>query len=77
MSRAEGVVDVDLGEIGQLLGELGGVLFFLGVPAHVLEQHDVAGLHAVDQGLDLVTDDVGSELDLAAEKLGEALGHGG
>ena len=44
MRGAEGVVDVDLAEGGEFLGELGVVLFFFGVEAQVLKQQDLTGL---------------------------------
>ena len=46
MRRAEGVVDVDVAQRGELLRELGIVLLFLGVEAQILEQQHFAGLRA-------------------------------
>ncbi len=43
-ARAEGVVDVDIGQRGQRLGEGRIVGFFLGVEAQVFQQQHLAGL---------------------------------
>jgi len=40
---AEGVVDIDFAELGELLAEGGVVLLFLGVIAEVFKQQDLAG----------------------------------
>ena len=48
MRRAKGVIDVDISEFGQLLGEFRVVLLFFGVIANVLEQDDIAGLEGVN-----------------------------
>ena len=42
MGGAEGVVDVELGELGELLGKILVVLFFFGVEAEILEQQCLA-----------------------------------
>ena len=47
---AEGVVDVDVAELGQLLGEVGIVLFFFLVKAEVFQQQDFA-VRSVGGGL--------------------------
>src|ERR1019366_4385658 len=44
MGGAEGVVDVELGKLGKLLGKVFVVLFFFGVEAKVLEQQRLAFL---------------------------------
>jgi hypothetical protein len=43
VGAAEGVVDVDVAEDGELLGEVGVVGFFFGVEAEVFEQQGLAG----------------------------------
>ena len=64
---AEGVVDVDVAEGGEFLGEGGIVLFLLGVEAQILEEEDFAGggLHGFDFGADAI----GRHFDGAAEQL--------
>ncbi len=52
MRGAEGVVHPDVGQTGQLLGELLVALLFFRVEAEVLEHHHVARLHLLDRGLD-------------------------
>jgi hypothetical protein len=39
VSRTEGVVDIEVGQRGELLGELGGVLRLARIEAGVLEEH--------------------------------------
>ena len=48
MGRAEGIVDVDVGHLGQRLGEIRIVGLLLGVEAQVLEQEQVPGPQLVD-----------------------------
>ena len=74
--RAEGVVDVDVAQRRQLLGEPGVVAGLLRVEAEVLEQQDVAG---PERGRGLRgrgADAVVRGRDGAAEQLGEARRHG-
>ena len=47
--RAEGVVDVDVGERRELPREAAVVLLLFGVEAQVLEQHHAAGLGLLDR----------------------------
>ncbi len=55
---AEGIIDVDVAESGEVPGE-GWVIFgFARVEADVLQHHDVAVLHGLDGGLDRGTDAV-------------------
>ena len=76
VSRAEGVVDVDVAERRQLLGEAGIVAGLLRVEAEVLEQEDVprakGGRRLRGRGADAVV----RGRDRAAEQLGEARRHG-
>jgi len=64
---AEGVVDVDVGQRGELARERLVVLLLALVEAAVLEQHDLAGLH-VD-----AVDPVRDQRHLAAQQLAQAL----
>ena len=65
---AERVVDVDVGERGERLGELGVVGLLAGVEAHVLEHQDLAVDHALDRLLGLRPDGLGDEDDVAADQ---------
>ncbi len=42
MRGSEGVIDVDVAEVSELLGETSVVCFFPGMEAQVLEQQDAA-----------------------------------
>ena len=75
MSSAERVVDVEVGEGGESLGEGGVVRLLPRLPAGVLEQQDIAGAELAGAGLDAVTDDVRGERDLDAEQLPEPSRH--
>ena len=75
MGGAEGVVDVDLGQGRELIGEGGIVLLLPGMEAEVLEQDDLAGVHVADQLLDLRADAVAGEADRLAEQRDQLLGH--
>ena len=61
MGGAEGVVDVDLGQRGQRLGEGWIVGFFLGVEAQVFKQQHLAGFELAGQLSGYFADAVGSE----------------
>ena len=64
MGAAEGVVDVDVAEAGELLGEAGIVGLFFGMEAEVLEQQRLAGFELAGHlGGDLA-DAVGGEGDI-------------
>ena len=76
MGGAEGVVDVDIGQVRQLLGKGGVVLFLFLMEADVLQQHGLSLLQGGGQGLGALAHHVGGQLDLLAQQLGEALGHG-
>src|SRR5208282_812932 len=64
MGRAEGVVDVELGERGQLPGEILVVLFFLGVEAQVFEQQRLALLELKSHFFGFGTDALGAETNI-------------
>ena len=72
MRRAERVVDVDVGERGQLLAEGGVVLLLALVEAQVLEQQHVAVAQRGRLGLGILAHRVAREHDRLAEKLGKA-----
>ena len=76
MGRAKGVVDVDLSQGGQFAAEIRVVLGLAGMEAQVFKQQDIAGLESLGHGLDLGTDTVRGELDLASQEFGQAFGHG-
>ncbi len=71
----EGVVDVDVAELGQLLGEGRVVLLLALVVAQVLQQQHAAGLQRLDRGLGVGTHAVVGERDVLAEQLGQRLDH--
>ncbi len=61
MGGAEGVVDVEVAEGGELFGELGVVCFFAGVEAEVLEEKGLAGLELGGELGGELADAVGGE----------------
>ncbi len=64
MGAAEGVVDVDVAEGGELLRELGIVGFFFGVEAEVFQQQDLAGFKLAGKFFGDVADAVGGKGDV-------------
>ena len=64
----EGVVDVDVAELGQRGDERGIVLLLARVEAGVFEQQDVAGLHRGDRGFGRGADAVLGEGDRPARR---------
>ena len=68
MGGAEGVVDIDVGQRGELAGQRFVVLLLALVQAAVLEQHDLARLH-----FDAI-DPVGDQRHFAAEQFAQARG---
>ena len=77
MRGAESVVDINVRQRRQRLGEFGIVLGFFLVEADVFDNHDLARLESRRHGVGLFPDDVGGELDLAVHQLGQAFGHRG
>ena len=73
---AEGVADVDIGEPGQLAGELGIVRLFLDMEADVFQQQHLAVLHGVDRCLDLRSDAVVDREHGLIQQPGEVIGDG-
>ncbi len=73
VAGAEGVVDVEVAERGDLRGEGGVALLLLGVEAEVLEEDDFAGLQRGAGLGDRRADAVGQEADRLAQQLGEPL----
>ena len=63
-AAAEGVVDVDVAEAGELFGEGGVVGFFFGVEAEVFEQEGLAGLEVAGELDGDLADAVGGEGDV-------------
>jgi hypothetical protein len=66
--RAEGVVDVNVGQRGELLRELRIVFLLFFVKAKILQQHDF-GAGFVNQRVDLRPDAIRREDDGAAQQL--------
>jgi hypothetical protein len=75
VSRAEGVVDVHVAQLRQLLGEPGVVAGLLRVEAEVLQQEDVPGPERGRGPRCRGADAVVRGRDRATEQLGEAPGH--
>ncbi len=72
MRGREGVVDVELAEACELIGECRIVLLLAGVEAEVLEQEDAARLERRDRALRRLADAVLGERDLdAAQRLAQ------
>ena len=76
MRGGEGVVDIDIAELGQCIDEGGIVLLLRFVEAGVLQQHDVAVLHRGDRLRRNLADAIGGEADRAAEVFGDGRGDG-
>ncbi len=74
VGRAEGVVDIDIAELGELFGEVRLVLFLFLVEADVFEQQHVAVLQRIGRLLGLGADAVAGELHRFAQKLAEPVG---
>jgi hypothetical protein len=64
MGAAEGVVDVDVAEVGELLGEVGIVLLLFGMEAEVFEQEGLAGLEVGGHLEGDLSDAIGGEGDV-------------
>ena len=76
MRRRERVVDEQVAERGQPLGELGVVLLLALVEAQVLEHGDLPGQQRSDRALRRLADAVGREDDGMAEQLAQLVRHG-
>jgi hypothetical protein len=73
--RREGVVDVAVGQLGELPGEAVVVLLFLGMEAQVLEQEHLARLQRLRLRPRGRADAVGRERDGPVQQLREAFAH--
>ena len=76
MSGAKGVVDVQVGVVGQGLGEHGVVPFFLDVEAQVLEQERLARPEPLDGVLGAQAQGVTAARHVQPEELAQALRDG-
>lgn len=74
---AEGVVDVDLGKIGELLRKGGIVSPLFRVEPEVLEEDDIPVAHRRDRALHLRPDAVPERGDRPVEQFGESVRHEG
>ena len=77
MDGAERVGDIELGHVGQLLGERGIVLLLAGIKAEIFQQQDLAGLQRGGLGLRVFAGNVLGENDLLPEQLAQTDGDGG
>src|SRR6478735_3167045 len=57
VSGAKRIVDIDIREFGQALGECGIVCLFTGIEADVVEHNDIAVAHSCDGGFRLRSGD--------------------
>ena len=73
VGRAEGVVDVDVGQVGQAVRERGVVLGLARLVADVLEHEHVAGPQRVGLGAHLVADHARRELHRGLDQLPQPL----
>ncbi len=73
MRRAERVVDVDVGHVGQGLGEARIVRLLLGVEAQVLEEQQVAGTQLADRDLHSGAQRVAGHAHVATQQLAEPI----
>ena len=73
VGRAESVVDVHVGQVGQAVRERGVVLGLARLVADVLEHEHVAGPQRVDLGAHLVADHARSELHRGLDQLSQPL----
>ena len=77
MRGRERVVDIEIGEAGESIGEGGVVRLLVRVEAQVLQQHDIARRERGHGRLHLLADTVRDEADRAAtERPGERRGKG-
>ena len=75
VSRAEGVVDENVGHGSQSLAQLGIVLGLTLFKAGVLQQHDVAVFQSGGLGPGILAGHVGSHNDLLAQQLADPVSH--
>src|SRR5208282_4974903 len=68
MGGAEGIIDVELGELCELLGKILVILFFFGVEAEVLKQQGLAFLELERHLFGLGPDALGAEADVFAAR---------
>ena len=69
----EGVVDIEIAKLGELLGEAGVVLLLAGVVAQVLEHGHLAGLQCIDAAPCLLADAILDEMHLRAAASARAI----
>ena len=72
---AEGVIDIDIAQVGELFGEVVVVLFFFGMEAKIFEKEGLPGFEVVGHFRGDFTDAIGGEADVffGAEKVIEEL----
>ena len=75
VSRAEGIVYINLCKRSKLLCKFGIVLFLARIKADILEENTFACLHGSYFSLRIVADDIGSKCNLAAEIFIELIGN--
>ena len=70
MRRSEGVVHIQLGELGQRFCEIFVVGFFFWMKAQVFEQQDLTGVQFLDHLPGFPSDAIGRKSDVAVSTLG-------
>ena len=75
MGRAERVVNINVSDLGQLLGKGRVIRLLLVVIPHVLQQQHIARLHHADRLLDLRADAVVGKRNEAAQQIRQFLRH--
>ena len=76
MRGGERVVDVTVGQLGELAREAVVVLLFLGMEAEIFEQQQLAGFDRLRLRARGLADAVGRQRDRAREQLAQPFGHG-
>ena len=74
VSRAEGIVHVDVAVSSELLGELGVVISFTGVETHIFEKKDFTVVEISNSGLDVGANAIINELHARRDQFAEAIG---
>ena len=75
MRGAEGVVDINIRQRGQLFRVFRIIFGFRLEEADVFDHHDLAGLQRLGHGVGFVPHDIGGELHFPAHQLGQAFRH--
>jgi len=72
MGCAESIVDINIGKVRQLPGELRIVFCFAFVKAKVLKNNDFAIFELINHGLNFRADTIGRKFDIQDQKLAQS-----